>query len=121
MSSAALPTPAPAQFAHLLPPATLTRLVADWLAEDCPALDVGGFVVGGAPGEARLLVKSNAGNGAGAVLAGQPFVDEVFAQVGCRCVFFPLRAQGFGLQGFEDHALSLSCFPPAAGLVYILT
>lgn len=43
--------------AHLLP-LSYKRLISEWLAEDCPDLDYGGFVVGEAPAEARLLGKS---------------------------------------------------------------
>lgn len=62
--------------AHLLPPA-YKRQISYWLEEDCPSLDVGGFVVGDTPGEARLLCKSPG------VVAGVPFFDEVFAQLDC--------------------------------------
>ena len=62
---------------HLLPPTTYKRMVASWLEEDCPSLDVGGFVVGEGPGEAKLLGKSPG------VLAGVPFFQEVFGQLGC--------------------------------------
>lgn len=62
--------------AHLLPQ-NYKRQIAFWLEEDCPSLDVGGFVVGDAPGEARLLCKSPG------VVAGVPFFDEVFAQLDC--------------------------------------
>ena len=44
--------------AHLLPP-NYKQDVTRWLAEDCPSFDYGGFVVGEAMGEARLLGKSN--------------------------------------------------------------
>ena len=43
--------------AHLLNPnykAEVTR----WLAEDCPSFDYGGFVVGDASKEAKLLAKT---------------------------------------------------------------
>ncbi len=43
--------------AHLLPQ-TYKRLVSEWLEEDCPSFDYGGFVVGEGEGEARLLGKS---------------------------------------------------------------
>ncbi|KAH8688858.1 nicotinate-nucleotide pyrophosphorylase [Talaromyces proteolyticus] len=62
--------------AHLLP-STYKRLIADWLEEDCPSFDYGGFVVGEAAGEANLLGKS------AGIVAGVPFFDEVFAQLGC--------------------------------------
>ena len=42
---------------HLLPP-NYKQDVTRWLAEDCPSFDYGGFVVGEAMGEARLLGKS---------------------------------------------------------------
>ena len=43
--------------AHLLPP-TFKHQVFLWLEEDCPAFDVGGFVVGDKASEARLFGKS---------------------------------------------------------------
>ncbi|KAL4924679.1 nicotinate-nucleotide diphosphorylase (carboxylating) [Aspergillus undulatus] len=61
---------------HLLP-ATYKRLISEWLEEDCPSFDYGGFVVGESEGEAKLLGKSQG------IIAGVPFFDEVFAQLGC--------------------------------------
>ncbi|KAL2009234.1 hypothetical protein VTN00DRAFT_7428 [Thermoascus crustaceus] len=61
---------------HLLP-GTYKRLIASWLEEDCPSFDYGGFVVGESEGEARLLGKSKG------VVAGVPFFEEVFSQLGC--------------------------------------
>lgn len=46
--------------AHLLPQ-NYKRMVSEWLEEDCPSFDCGGFVVGEAPAEARLLGKSTVG------------------------------------------------------------
>ena len=43
--------------AHLLPQ-TYKRMVSEWLEEDCPGLDYGGFVVGENMAEAKLLGKS---------------------------------------------------------------
>ena len=62
--------------AHLLPP-TYKKSVSAWLEEDCPSFDYGGFVVGEATTEARLLGKSPG------VVAGVPFFDEVFRQLDC--------------------------------------
>jgi len=62
--------------AHLLPP-SWTSIITTWLAEDTPSFDYGGFVVGETPAEARLLAK------APGTLAGVPFFDEVFRQLGC--------------------------------------
>lgn len=42
---------------HLLPP-NYKRMITDWLEEDCPSFDYGGFVVGEEVKEARLLGKS---------------------------------------------------------------
>ncbi|KAJ5885290.1 nicotinate-nucleotide pyrophosphorylase [Penicillium taxi] len=61
---------------HLLP-GNYKRLISAWLEEDCPSLDYGGFVVGETEGEARLLGKSQG------IVAGVPFFDEVFSQLGC--------------------------------------
>ena len=49
--------PAHGSVAHLLPP-TYKRLIAEWLEEDTPSLDYGGFVVGEEESEAKLLGKS---------------------------------------------------------------
>jgi len=49
--------PAHGTVAHLLPQ-TYKRMVADWLEEDTPSFDYGGFVVGDEMAEARLLGKS---------------------------------------------------------------
>lgn len=63
-------------YAALLPPSWKTQVSA-WLAEDCPAFDWGGFVVGDAPRTAHLLAK------APGILAGVPFFNAVFDQLGC--------------------------------------
>jgi len=48
--------------------------ITEWLAEDVPAFDIGGFVVGDTQETATLLCKSPG------VFAGQPFANEVFTQ-----------------------------------------
>lgn len=68
--------PARGNPAHLLPP-SWKHTVSHWLDEDTPTFDYGGFVVGEHPAEARLLAKSTG------VLAGVPFFDEIFTQLGC--------------------------------------
>ncbi|BGP55822.1 hypothetical protein JCM8202_000003 [Rhodotorula sphaerocarpa] len=81
-ASTALPAtetrlPAPlGNYAHLLPP-SWKRVITSWLDEDTPSFDYGGFVVGEGNEEATLWGKSEG------VLAGVPFVDEIFAQLGC--------------------------------------
>lgn len=62
--------------AHLLP-SHFTTEITTWLAEDTPSFDYGGFVVGSDPRNAFLLCK------APGILAGIPFFDEVFSQLGC--------------------------------------
>ncbi|RMZ86447.1 hypothetical protein DV736_g6327, partial [Chaetothyriales sp. CBS 134916] len=52
-------------------------MITTWLAEDTPSFDYGGFVVGSSPRTAQLLCK------APGVLAGVPFVNEVFGQLDC--------------------------------------
>ncbi|BGO99750.1 Nicotinate-nucleotide pyrophosphorylase [carboxylating] [Rhodotorula toruloides] len=77
MPSAPSALPAPlGTYAHLLPPSWKT-VITSWLAEDTPSFDYGGFVVGEGEEEATLWGKSEG------VLAGVPFVDEIFAQLGC--------------------------------------
>ena len=77
--------------AHLLPP-SWKSIVTSWLAEDTPSFDCGGFVVGEEPQIAYLLAKQSvclhAESGAAlmsaqGLLAGVPFFNEVFAQLGC--------------------------------------
>lgn len=67
------------QYAHLLPP-SWKSVVTEWLKEDCPSFDWGGYVVGEAPRSATLLCKDEG------VLAGVPFVDAVFEALGCTYV-----------------------------------
>ncbi len=53
-----------------------------WLEEDTPSFDYGGFVVGETQREAFLLGKGSKR----AVLAGTPFVNEIFRQLDCMYV-----------------------------------
>lgn len=62
--------------AGALPPFALA-VVREWLQADAPTFDIGGAVVGDAPAEAALLCKTDT------VLAGVPFFDAVFAELGC--------------------------------------
>ena len=62
--------------ADLLPSHFKTQITS-WLAEDTPSFDYGGFVVGSKPRTAQLLCKSPG------VLAGVPFINEVFRQLDC--------------------------------------
>ncbi|XP_020669184.3 nicotinate-nucleotide pyrophosphorylase [carboxylating] [Pogona vitticeps] len=62
---------------HLLPAARLRQLARDWLKEDAPSFDYGGYAVGDHQECAVLLCKSPG------VLAGFPFFEAIFAEVGC--------------------------------------
>ena len=66
-------------FEHILPP-SWRACIQQWLADDCPTFDVGGFVVGDKQEEAWLLGKT------AGVLAGKPFFDAVFEELGCTVV-----------------------------------
>lgn len=72
------------QYSHLLPSSWKSQVVA-WLGEDTPSFDYGGFVVGEAQREAFLLGKGSKR----AVLAGMPFVDEIFRHLDCMYVCMP--------------------------------
>lgn len=79
-------TPHGSRFEHLLPPSFRT-LVSAFLAEDTPSFDIGGFVVGESPVDAALLLKGGPASAAavgGVVLAGIPFFNAVFEELGCR-------------------------------------
>jgi nicotinate-nucleotide pyrophosphorylase (carboxylating) len=76
-----LPMSSQTSFEHLFPP-TWRQLVTQWLQEDIPSFDYGGFVVGEEPQEAILYGKSKG------ILAGRPFFDEVFRQLNCQVEWF---------------------------------
>ncbi|KAJ1994462.1 nicotinate-nucleotide diphosphorylase (carboxylating) [Dimargaris cristalligena] len=75
-------------FEHLLPPHWST-LVTEWLKEDTPSFDYGGFVVGEKEETAVLLGKSPG------VVAGKPFFDQVFSQLGCRVEWIVPEGESF--------------------------
>jgi len=60
-----------------LPAGHLRRLAADWLSEDCPTLDVGGYIVGDKVSVAQLKCKQPC------LLAGRPFFDSIFEALEC--------------------------------------
>ena len=73
------------QYSYLLPPSWKSQVVA-WLEEDTPSFDYGGFVVGEVEREAFLLGKGSKR----AVLAGMPFVNEIFRHLDCMYVCMSL-------------------------------
>ncbi|XP_010725525.2 nicotinate-nucleotide pyrophosphorylase [carboxylating], partial [Meleagris gallopavo] len=68
----------PPPLSSLLPPPHLHTLARHWLQEDCPGLDPAALLVGLSPRLARIVCKSQG------LLAGLPFVDAVWAELGCR-------------------------------------
>lgn len=60
-----------------LNPVQVRRLAADWLLEDGPGFDFGGYVVGDVSKSAVLLAKEEG------ILAGLPFFDAIFQLVNC--------------------------------------
>ncbi|PVU90873.1 hypothetical protein BB561_004675 [Smittium simulii] len=56
---------------------TISEQVSGWLREDTPSFDYGGYVVGSENKTAILYAKTEG------VLAGVPFVNQVFKQLGC--------------------------------------
>ncbi|XP_043942627.1 nicotinate-nucleotide pyrophosphorylase [carboxylating] [Protopterus annectens] len=70
------------ELSHLLQPIKLKKLIQDWLEEDTPSFDYGGFVVGEREESATLFCKSPG------VLAGVPFFDVVFHELGCTVEWF---------------------------------
>ncbi|KAH0129259.1 nicotinate-nucleotide pyrophosphorylase, partial [Aureobasidium melanogenum] len=75
-----------------------TSVISAWLAEDTPSFDYGGFVVGAAPATARLLAKSPG------ILAGVPFVDEIFKQLECKVEWLVKEGDLVGQNGKQHVA-----------------
>lgn len=68
-------------YSNLLPQTEVRDTVKQWLEEDIPSFDVGGFVVGNSPSEANILFKSQG------VLAGIPFAQAVFDLLQCTVIW----------------------------------
>ena len=64
-------------YSTLLPKTQIAATVRAWVDDDMPSFDIGGLVVGAAPKQAQLWMKSPG------VFAGKPFFEAVFAEVGC--------------------------------------
>ncbi len=76
----------------LLPPSWKEQ-VAAWLAEDTPSFDYGGFVVGDVARTATLWAKSPG------IVAGVPFVEEIFARCGCTVTWKVKEGDAVGSDG----------------------
>ena len=66
---------------HILHPVTLQHYAREWLKEDTPNFDYGGFVVGENEESAVLLMKSEG------ILAGKPFFDAIFKELECKVIW----------------------------------
>lgn len=75
--SAGEPKRSGVKFSGLLHPIRLQDLAREWLREDTPNFDYGGFVVGDKVETAVLVCKSSG------VLAGVPFFDAIFNCLDC--------------------------------------
>lgn len=62
---------------NVLHPLTIRHLAREWLKEDAPSFDYGGFVVGEKEETAVLLMKSPG------VVAGCPFFEAIFNELDC--------------------------------------
>lgn len=87
---------------HLLPE-SYKSLIHTWLQEDTPSFDYGGFVVGSASAEAHLLAKASG------IIAGIPFFDEVFRQLGCTVEWHV--SEGAAIELFELQSADSSSRP----------
>lgn len=90
-----------AHLPHLLPPSYKSQVLS-WLREDSPSFDYAGFVVGEAPRRASLLAKS------GGVLAGVPFVTEIFTQLGCAVEWHYPEGTVFDLSSSPDGRMKVA-------------
>jgi len=66
----------------LLLPSTVNAQIKTWLKDDVPTFDYGGYVVGNTIRTATLWGKSRG------IMAGKPFVQAVFDEVGCKVEWF---------------------------------
>lgn len=66
------------QLKNLLTEENILKQVREWLKEDIPSFDYGGFVVGDKEDQATLLCKSPG------VLAGVPYVNAIFNLLECK-------------------------------------
>ena len=84
----------------------LSSYIQLWLSQDIPSFDVQGCVAGSKRVTAHLLQKSPC------ILAGRPFFDAVFAQLGCRYV----GGRGFCFHGFVQLCCSITWHAPEGSL-----
>jgi len=84
-------------YQHLLPP-NWASIIPSWLQEDAPSFDYGGYVVGD---DCRVATLSGKSPG---VLAGAPFFEEIFRQLGCTVEWN--IAEGESFSGIPRNAIA---------------
>jgi nicotinate-nucleotide pyrophosphorylase (carboxylating) len=92
----------PELFSTLLPEGSLENAVKQWLADDMPTFDVGGFVVGSVERTAILWMKSPG------VFAGKPFFDAVFSALDVKVEWTETAAEGVYLKASPQHKIKLA-------------
>jgi len=97
-------------YRDLLPP-NLPKIVSEWVAHDIPSFDVGGAVVGSGPAAAIFFAKSRM------VIAGHPFVEAIFAGLGCRVEWAPNYPEGTLLDNVTSKVTIGRVFGPAARIL----
>ncbi|CDH51271.1 nicotinate-nucleotide pyrophosphorylase [Lichtheimia corymbifera JMRC:FSU:9682] len=85
------------EFTHLLA-TNYKKLIAQYLEEDVPSFDYGGYVVGEDEKVAILYCKAEG------VLAGVPLFNEVFKQLGCRVEWYVKEGEWLKPQGKQEIA-----------------
>jgi nicotinate-nucleotide pyrophosphorylase (carboxylating) len=98
---------------HLLVPSTVRQLVQEWLKEDIPSMDYGGYVVGSKPEKALLYCKADG------ILAGVPFVNEVFRGLACQVEW--KYEEGAFLQPNGGRVVVAEVTGPACALLQVCT
>jgi nicotinate-nucleotide pyrophosphorylase (carboxylating) len=93
---------------HILPSNWKTQ-VTEWLREDIPSFDYGGFVVGSELQKAFLFCKADG------VLCGLPFFDEVFRHEGCSVQW--LLEEGIFIAAHENKVHVATVTGPACGIL----
>jgi len=96
-------------FESVLRTGGLSRQIEQWLSDDCPTFDVGGFVVGNKQEEAFCWGKSSG------ILAGSPFFTAVFEHLGCTVEW--LYREGASIDASNSKVLIAKVRGPARNLL----
>lgn len=91
----------------LLPLGEVRKLVKEYIHQDMPHWDVGALVVGDRPMVAHLLAKTDG------VLAGVPYFDAVFEELGCSVEWASSEGDHVGPSHIASNAASIASAPGA--------